>query len=144
MSGLRVNAGDREWLRAQLTAAGAVAGTVHRRDGDRLRLTAEVGIPAAVVAATQTIPRGKGMAGLAWSRGVAVTTCDLQTDATGDVRPGAQAVEAGQAAAVPVFAADGALRAVVGFAFAESGDPDAARLAALAGLADALPPMSIE
>ncbi|MCB9541817.1 MAG: GAF domain-containing protein [bacterium] len=133
-----MDAGDMRWLAAALAAAGAVAGTVHRRAGDRLVITAAVEIPPPVVAATREIPRGKGMAGLAWLRGAPVTTCDLQSDTSGDVRPGAKAVGAGQAVAVPVFGDDGALRAVVGFAFAESGEPDAARIAALAAAAATL------
>ena len=47
------------------------------------------------------------MAGLAWLRGEPVSTCDLATDATGDVRPGARAVAAQAAVAVPVFEGDG-------------------------------------
>lgn len=133
-----MHAGDMRWLAAALTSAGAVAGTVHRRAGDRLVITAAVEIPPPVVAATREIPRGKGMAGLAWLRGAPVTTCDLQSDRSGDVRPGAKAVGAGQAVAVPVFGDDGGLRAVVGFAFAESGEPDAARIAALQAAAATL------
>lgn len=129
---------DERWLAEQLAAAGAVSGTVHRLGGDVLRLTAAVGIPPAVVEATREIPRGKGMAGLAWSRGVPVATCDLVDDQSGDVRPGAKAVGAGQAVAVPVWGTDG-LRGVVGFAFAAPGDPDAAQLAALSRLAGSLP-----
>ncbi|MCB9550768.1 MAG: GAF domain-containing protein [Myxococcales bacterium] len=133
-----MDARDMRWLAAALASTSAVAGTVHRRAGDRLVITAAVEIPPPVVAATREIPRGKGMAGLAWLRGAPVTTCDLQSDTSGDVRPGAKAVGAGQAVAVPVFGDDGALRAVVGFAFAESGEPDAARIAALAAAAATL------
>lgn len=129
---------DERWLTERLAAAGAVAGTVHRRAGAVLRLSAAVGIPPAVVEATREIPPGKGMAGLAWSRGVPVATCDLVDDESGDVRPGAKAVGAGQAVAVPVFGADG-LRAVVGFAFAAAGEPDEALLAGLTRLAAGLP-----
>src|SRR5690606_40586038 len=44
-------------------------------------------------------------------------SCNLQTDATGDVRPGARAVDARAAVAIPVRDAHGQLRAVVGIAF---------------------------
>ena len=57
------------------------------------------------------------MAGLAWSRSAPVTTCNLKEDASGDVRPGAKAVNAAAAVALPVFRADQGLRAVVGIAF---------------------------
>jgi hypothetical protein len=40
---------------------------VHERHGETLRLSAAVNIPPPVVRATETIPKGKGMAGLAWS-----------------------------------------------------------------------------
>lgn len=122
---------DLERLIAACADAGAIAGTVHRRRGDALHLTAAHRIPPAVVERTRRIPRGKGMAGLAWSRSAPVTTCDLTHDPTDDVRPGARAVRAGRAAALPVFA-DGALVAVVGFAFAESGDFDGPALDGLA------------
>jgi putative methionine-R-sulfoxide reductase with GAF domain len=110
---------DRDWLADRLRAFEAIAGTVHRRRGMQLELSAAINIPLQVQAVTQTVPMGKGMAGLAWSRAEPVQTCDLQTDETGDVRPGARAVQAGAAIALPVFSAEGAVRAVVGWAFAQ-------------------------
>lgn len=105
------------WLRGFLTEHGAVAGTVHVLEGDVLRLSAAVNIPPPVVKVTEIIPKGKGMAGLAWERDEVVATCNLKSDTTGDVRPGAKAVDAQAALAIPVHAASGALRAVVGLAF---------------------------
>jgi hypothetical protein len=105
------------WLRGFLTEHGAVAGTVHVLQGDLLKLSAAVNIPPPVVKVTETIPKGKGMAGLAWERDEVVATCNLKSDTTGDVRPGAKAVDAQAALAIPVHAASGALRAVVGLAF---------------------------
>src|SRR5690606_7161975 len=67
-----------------------------------LELAACVRIPAPVIAATRTIPKGKGMAGLAWERDRPVQTCNLKTDSSGDVRPGARAVDAQAAVAIPV------------------------------------------
>lgn len=110
---------ERAWLQAQIEAFGGVAGTVHRRAGLHLTLSAAMNIPRPVVARVQTIPRGKGMAGLALERAAPVQTCDLQTDETGDVQPGAKAVDAGAAVAVPVFDDRGQVRAVVGIAFAD-------------------------
>ena len=46
-----------------------------------------------------------------------VATCNLKRDDSGDVRPGAKAVDAQAALAIPVHAAAGGLRAVVGIAF---------------------------
>ena len=105
------------WLKEFLSAHGAVAGTVHLLEGDVLKMAAAVNIPPPVVRATEVIPRGKGMAGLAWERDQCVATCNLKTDETGDVRPGAKAVDAQAALAIPVRDEQGALRAVVGLAF---------------------------
>ena len=87
------------------------------RSGEQLALDAAVNIPEAVQALVKQVPRGKGMAGLAWERGEPVQTCNLQSDASGDVRPGARAVAAQAAVALPVCDSTGALRAVVGVAF---------------------------
>lgn len=130
---------DSAWLAPHLAAAGAVAGSVHRREGDGLRLTGAVHIPATVQAVVAHVPAGKGMAGLALSRRAPVISCNIQTDETGDVKPGARAVDAQAAAAVPVFDAAGAVRAVVGFAFAEDRALSEAELAALSAVAAGLP-----
>jgi hypothetical protein len=105
------------WLRSFLSNHGAVAGTVHVLQGDLLKLSAAVNIPPPVVKVTETIPKGKGMAGLAWERDEVVATCNLKSDETGDVRPGAKAVDANAALAIPVHSPTGGLRAVVGIAF---------------------------
>jgi L-methionine (R)-S-oxide reductase len=128
-----------DWLAQFVSARGGVAGTVHRRDGDVLTLAAALNIPPPVLEKTRVIPKGKGMAGLAWERGEVVATCNLKTDQTGDVRPGAKAVNAQGAVAIPVHDAAGALRAVVGVAFSEDRDFSADELAALRRLAEALP-----
>lgn len=105
------------WLMAYLQDHGGVAGTVHVREGEELVLLASVNIPPKVIEVTRRIPRGKGMAGLAFSRQQPVQTCNLKDDASGDVRPGAKAVDANAAVAIPVKDADGHVRAVVGIAF---------------------------
>lgn len=105
------------WLSKFVTDHGGIAGTVHLRESDVLSLRASVNIPPKVVELTRTIPKGKGMAGLAWERDQPVQTCNLKSDASGDVRPGAKAVDAQAAIAIPVHDDDGELRAVVGIAF---------------------------
>jgi hypothetical protein len=78
------------WLTAFINRHGAVSGTVHLLGTDsNLALVASHNIPAQVLALIQAIPRGKGMAGLAWERDQPVSTCNLRTDTSGDVRPGA-------------------------------------------------------
>lgn len=107
------------WLKGFLERHGAVAGTVHVTqvdDEDLLALKAAINIPPPVQAATAAVPRGKGMAGLALERRRPVSTCNLQTDETGDVRPGAKAVQAQAAVALPVLR-EGSVVAVVGLAW---------------------------
>lgn len=127
------------WLEAFLAARGGVAGSVHCLRGDQLELAAHVRLPASVVERTRFIPRGKGMAGLAWERDRVVSTCNLKTDTSGDVRPGAKAVDAGAALAIPVRSAAGGLRAVVGIAFAGEREMSSEEQAKFESDAQALP-----
>ncbi len=106
-----------QWLRSYVGKHGAVAGTVHLRSAESLELKAAVNIPPKVVDIVRSIPKGKGMAGLAWERDEPVHTCNLKTDDTGDVRPGAKAVDANAAVAIPIHDARGQLRGVVGIAY---------------------------
>jgi hypothetical protein len=107
------------WLSGLLKDAGAVAGTVHVHERGGLRLAAAVNIPPRVEEAVAWVPSGKGMAGLALERGEPVQTCNLQEDRSGAVRPGAKAVQAQAAVALPVRDAAGGILAVVGVAFAD-------------------------
>ena len=110
-------------LRAYLGDFGGVAGSVHLVHRDDLLLVAGVNLPGPLAAAVAVIPRGKGMAGTAWLRGEPVRTCDLKSDTAGGVvRPGARAVGAGAAVALPVRGADGEVIAVVGIAFDDERD----------------------
>ena len=127
------------WLKKFVSEHGGVAGTVHTRTGDVLTMAAALNIPPPVLEKTRVIPKGKGMAGLAWSRDQIVSTCDLKADQTGDVQPGAKAVNAQAAAAIPVHDATGSLRAVVGIAFLGERDFTPAELAAFASSAASLP-----
>ncbi len=104
------------WLEAYLARHGGVAGSVHEIESELLQMRAAVALPPPVVAATRSIPCGKGMAGLAWERKAPVTTCNLQAPSA-DVRPGAAAVGARAAVALPVLDASGSVCAVVGIAY---------------------------
>ena len=86
----------------------ADSGTIHMLESDGvLHLkAASQGLPEAVLAAVRLVPVGKGMAGLAVERGEPVDTCNLQTDATGNVKPGARATGMEGAIVVPIFAGD--------------------------------------
>lgn len=124
------NPAHQHWLEQAIAQLQGVAGTVHLADpapGEGLHLCAAVRIPPPVLAVIGHIARGKGMAGLALVRKQPVQTCDLRTDASGDVRPGAKAVDAQAAIAVPVLDAGGQVLAVVGFAWNQPGDLPAAQ-----------------
>jgi len=86
----------------------ADSGTVHFLGGDGLLhlAAASPGIPDSVLAVIRTIPIGKGMAGLAVERAQPVTACNIQTDASGDVRPGARATGLAGSIVVPIFDGD--------------------------------------
>jgi GAF domain-containing protein len=64
---------------------------------------AESGIPAFVLETVRCVPVGKGMAGLAVERRQPVTACNIQTDTTGDVRPGARATGLQGSIVVPIL-----------------------------------------
>jgi hypothetical protein len=111
---------DQTFLEQFLGEHGGVAGTVHRvGTADTLELCAAVGIPPPVVALVERVPRGKGMAGLAYERNEPISTCNIQTDNTGQVRPGAKMVGAQAGVALPVRDSGGSVRAVVGIAYRE-------------------------
>ena len=127
------------WLATFLDTHEAVAGTVHvLADGDVLELRAAVNIPPPVLALTQRVPKGKGMAGLALAREVPVSTCNLKTDETGDVRPGAKAVDAQAAVALPVRGENG-VTAVVGLAWMDGREISESQLEALGQAAVGVP-----
>jgi hypothetical protein len=139
MQDRKVSPEKQVWLEKFLARHGGVAGTIHVLAGEQLVLEAAAHIPEAVQALVRRVPRGKGMAGLAWERGEPVQTCNLQTDASGDVRPGARAVAAQAAVALPVRDRAGALRAVVGIAFAGEREIESAELERLSRSAAELP-----
>jgi L-methionine (R)-S-oxide reductase len=128
------------WLESFIADNGGVAGTVHQRlDADNLQLAAAVNIPPKVQEIVQRIPRGKGMAGIAFAQDEPVSTCNIKDDNTGRVRPGAKAVDAGAGVALPVHDAAGAIRAVVGIAYRQQRELTESELAALARAAATLP-----
>jgi L-methionine (R)-S-oxide reductase len=86
----------------------ADSGTIHFLGADGLLhlAAASPGIPDAVLSIIRTIPVGKGMAGLAVERARPVNACNIQTDASGDVRPGARATGLAGSIVVPIFDGD--------------------------------------
>jgi L-methionine (R)-S-oxide reductase len=117
-----VNQLHQRWLEALIAQLDAFAGTVHIQRGDDLYLTAAHNIPPNVIAIVAHVPHGKGMAGVAQVKKQPVQTCNLQTDETGNIKPGAKAVDAQAAIALPVLDENGAVRAVVGLAWSREGE----------------------
>ena len=76
-------------------------------------------IPPKVIEVVSWVPSGKGMAGLALQRGESIQTCNPKEDRSGAVKPGAKAVNAQAAIALPVRNPSGEIVAVVGAAFAD-------------------------
>ncbi len=96
----------------------ADSGTIHTLGPDHLlhlRAAGE-GMPSAVLDIIQVIPVGKGMAGLAVARNEPVTACNIQTDCTGDVRPGAKATGLEGALVVPIRDGEGNAVGALGIA----------------------------
>lgn len=108
---------DAALLKSILAELRADSGTVHGVGADgALHLRCAIGIPQPVLDIVKVVPMGKGMAGLAAERRCAVNSCNIQRDATGDVRPGARATGLAGSVAVPVLADDGRVLGVLGAA----------------------------
>ncbi len=114
-------ASDDEALAAIVSHFRADSGTIHLIGGDGLLhlAAATPGFPQQVLDTIRVIPVGKGMAGLAVERGQPVDACNIQSDTSGDVRPGARATGLAGAIVVPIFAGD----AVVGALGVANRDP---------------------
>jgi hypothetical protein len=121
----------RDVLEAIMRRFPADTGTIHRREGDLLLLEAEIGLPPPVIEIVRRVPIGKGMAGLAAERNEPVSSCNIQVDATGDVRPGARQTGVNGAIVVPIRDAAGAVRGTLGIGVHREYEYDAAEIARL-------------
>jgi signal transduction protein with GAF and PtsI domain len=92
----------------------ADSGTIHLLgdDGVLHLKAASAGIPQVVLDTIKDVPVGKGMAGLAVERKQPVNACNIQTDASGDVRPGARATGLQGSVVVPLLCDDDAVGAL--------------------------------
>ena len=83
----------------------ADSGTIHwlESDGVLHLKAASAGIPQVVLDTVREVPVGKGMAGLAVERKAPVNACNIQTDTSGDVRPGARATGLQGSIVVPIL-----------------------------------------
>lgn len=103
-------------LNATLSHFECAAGTWHTLEDNTLHLKASCHIPPPVLAVIQSVPVGKGIAGLAAERRQPVSLCNLQTDESGQARPGAKATGMEGSLAVPAFSPAGDLKGVLGIA----------------------------
>lgn len=92
----------------------ADTGTIHELGPDGLlHLKSWAGgIPEQLLAVIETIPVGKGIAGLAVKRKEPVNLCNLQTDQSGQARPGARQTGVKGSICVPMMAGDRAVGAL--------------------------------
>ena len=102
-------------LQAALAHFDCQTGTVHLMRDGALRLAAHVNIPPPLLPIIDTVPIGKGIAGLAAERREAVSLCNLQTDTSGQARPAAKQTGMEGSVAVPMLAGT-ELRGVLGIA----------------------------
>lgn len=101
------------WLERYVRSHGGVAGSIHSCDGIALHLMAALAIPDPVLESILVVPRGKGLAGVAFAERRSIVSLSLEAEhrrGRGDA-PGASA-------AIPVLDDYGDVRAVVGIAFA--------------------------
>jgi signal transduction protein with GAF and PtsI domain len=95
----------------------ADSGTIHLIKADhQLHLAAAYQIPEVVLDRVRVVPIGKGMAGLAAERRLPVTVCNIQSDLSGDVRPGAKLTGMEGAIALPMLDDTGKVGGVLGIA----------------------------
>ena len=121
-------------LRASLAHFQCAAGTIHLLKDGSLALAAHINIPPPVVTIVQTVPIGKGIAGLAAERREPISLCNLQTDTSGRARPAAKTTGMEGSVAVPMLDGD-TLRGVLGIAKAQAHDWTDAEKTALLGIA---------
>jgi hypothetical protein len=127
------------WLQDFLSKYNGAAGTVHLFENGGLKLASAINIPPQVQQVVAWVPNGKGMAGLALQRKEPVQTCNLKEDNTGNVKPGAKAVNAQAAVALPVLDSKSDVRAVVGIAFPNEREFTTAELEELTAAASTVP-----
>ncbi len=90
-------------LDACIAAFSGSTGTLHRLDpaDGMLKLLAQRGIPPQLMPMVQTIPVGKGIAGVAAERREPVELCNLQQDLGGVAKEGARQTNVQGSLAVP-------------------------------------------
>lgn len=80
----------------------ADTGSIHLIEDGVLILKAQVGLPPHIAQIVARVPIGKGMAGLAAERNEPVSSCNIQSDETGNVKAGARDTGVNGAIVVPI------------------------------------------
>lgn len=95
-------------LGAAIAEFNGSTGTLHRLDPvtGMLKLVVHQGIPPQIMPMIQTIPVGKGIAGVAAQRREPVELCNLQVDLGGVAKEGARATNVQGSLAVPCLDGD--------------------------------------
>ncbi|PKA97961.1 GAF domain-containing protein [Flavobacteriaceae bacterium MAR_2009_75] len=104
-------------LQSIIVRFGCSTGTLHflEQKTSLLQLEAQIGIPSFLIPKLETIPIGKGMAGIAAERKAPVEMCNLQTDDSGVARPAAKETKVEGSIAVPLLK-EGVLHGTLGIA----------------------------
>src|SRR5262249_16869455 len=93
---------------------GADTGSIHIIEDGVLSVKAHNGWAERIANIGAGVPIGKGMAGLAAERNEPVSTCNIQTDESGDVQSGAKATGVNGAIVVPIRNSEGAVCGALG------------------------------
>jgi putative methionine-R-sulfoxide reductase with GAF domain len=115
---------------------GADTGAVHLLEDGVLKLKAHVGLPEHIAKIVAVVPIGKGMAGVCAEKNEPVSSCNIQIDNSGNVRPAAKQTGVNGAIVVPIRGQSGEMRGTLGIGVHreyEYTDDETARLLTEAG-----------
>src|SRR5437588_7809397 len=116
----------------------ADSGSIHLLEDGVLILKAQVGLPPHIAEIVSRVPIGKGMAGLAFERNEPVSSCNIQSDQSGSVRPGAKDTGVNGAIVVPIRNAGGEAYGALGIGVRRAYDYTAEETARLLAVATQL------
>jgi putative methionine-R-sulfoxide reductase with GAF domain len=117
---------------------GADTGSIHLLEDGVLMLKAHAGIPPQVVEIVTRVPIGKGMAGLAAERNEPVSSCNIQSDQTGNVQSGARETGVSGAIVVPIRNSRGEAVGALGIGVRRAYEYTEEETARLLAIADSL------
>ena len=113
----------------------ADTGSIHLLEDGILKLKAQVGLPPHIAEIVALVPIGKGMAGLAFERNEPVSSCNIQSDDSGNVKAGARDTGVNGAIVVPIRNQSGEAQGALGIGVHHAydyTDEETARLLAIA------------